>query len=168
MNDILEKVKREEISFIDLMFSDLYGQMKCVTISPRELEDCLEDGKWFDGSSVEGFTRIHESDMLLIPDPSTYIMLPWPRHGKNAARIICDAYEPDRKPFEGAPRNILRRVSEKAREKGLERIELEVFKSNESAIGLYKKVGFEVEGEKKKARKLDNAYDDLVNMSLFI
>jgi glutamine synthetase len=92
--------------------------LKCVTISPRELEDCLEDGKWFDGSSVEGFTRIHESDMLLIPDPSTYIKLPWPRHGKNAARIICDAYEPDRTPFEGAPRNILRRVSSKSEENG--------------------------------------------------
>jgi glutamine synthetase len=116
--DILEKVKKEDISFIDLMFSDLSGQLKCVTISPRELEDCLEHGKWFDGSSVEGFTRIHESDMLLIPDPSTYIMLPWPRHGKNAARIICDAYEPDRSPFEGAPRNILRRISDIAKEKG--------------------------------------------------
>jgi glutamine synthetase len=118
LNDALDKVKREKISFIDLMFSDLYGQLKCVTISPRELEDCLKDGKWFDGSSVEGFTRIHESDMLLIPDPSTYIKLPWPRHGKNAARIICDAYEPDRKPFEGAPRNILRRIFNKAEKKG--------------------------------------------------
>ncbi|MHA2433843.1 MAG: glutamine synthetase beta-grasp domain-containing protein, partial [Candidatus Thorarchaeota archaeon] len=100
--DILERVEREEISFIDLMFSDLYGQLKCVTISPRELGDCLEYGKWFDGSSVEGFTRIHESDMLLLPDPTTYIMLPWPRHGKNAARIICDVHEPDKVPFEGA------------------------------------------------------------------
>ena len=117
-SEILKIVNQEDISFIDLMFSDLYGQLKCVTISPRELEDSLDDGKWFDGSSVEGFTRIHESDMLLIPDPSTYIKLPWPRHGKNAARIICDAYEPDRKPFEGAPRNILRRVSGKAEENG--------------------------------------------------
>jgi len=115
---IIERVNRNEISFIDLMFSDLSGQLKCVTISPRELENCLEHGKWFDGSSVEGFTRIHESDMLLIPDPTTYIMLPWPRHGRNAARIICDVCEPNKTPFEGAPRNILRRISEISEAKG--------------------------------------------------
>ena len=115
---ILERVMEEEVSFIDLMFSDLSGQLKCVTISPRELENCFKHGKWFDGSSVEGFTRIHESDMLLIPDPSTYIMLPWPRHGRNAARIICDVHEPDKALFEGAPRNILRRVFERAEAKG--------------------------------------------------
>ncbi|MHA2027320.1 MAG: glutamine synthetase family protein [Candidatus Thorarchaeota archaeon] len=117
-SQMLERVKKEEISFIDLMFSDLSGQLKCVTISPRELEVCLEHGKWFDGSSVEGFTRIHESDMLLIPDPSTYIKLPWPRDGRNAARIICDVYEPDKVPFDGAPRNILRRIVEKTNAKG--------------------------------------------------
>ncbi len=116
--EMLERVKREEISFIDLMFSDLSGQLKCVTISPRELESCLEHGKWFDGSSVEGFTRIHESDMLLVPDSETYIQLPWPRHGKNAARIICDVHEPEKTPFEGAPRNILRRVSKRAKDNG--------------------------------------------------
>ncbi|MHA2164183.1 MAG: glutamine synthetase beta-grasp domain-containing protein [Candidatus Thorarchaeota archaeon] len=115
---ILERVKQEEISFIDLMFSDISGQLKCVTISPRELVNCFEHGKWFDGSSVEGYTRIHESDMLLIPDPTTYIMLPWPRHGKNAARIICDVHDPDRHPFEGAPRNILKRIAKKADDKG--------------------------------------------------
>ena len=117
-HEILARVEHEEISFIDLMFSDLYGQLKCVTIAPRELADCLENGKWFDGSSVEGFTRIHESDMLLLPDPTTYIILPWPRHGKNAARIICDVHEPDRVAFEGAPRNILKRVYKKAEDKG--------------------------------------------------
>ncbi|UCH04008.1 MAG: glutamine synthetase [Candidatus Thorarchaeota archaeon] len=116
--EVLERVEHEEISFIDLMFSDLYGQLKCVTISPRELADCLEYGKWFDGSSVEGFTRIHESDMLLLPDPTTYIKLPWPRHGKNAARIICDVHEPEKVPFKGAPRNILKRIYKKAEKKG--------------------------------------------------
>lgn len=115
---ILESVKQEEISFIDLMFSDISGQLKCVTVSPRELVNCFEHGKWFDGSSVEGFTRIHESDMLLIPDPTTFIILPWPRHGKNAARIICDVRDPDRQPFEGAPRNILKRITKKAEDKG--------------------------------------------------
>ena len=116
--EILKTVEQDEIDFIDLMFSDLYGNLKSVTISPRELEDCLNNGKWFDGSSVEGFTRIHESDMLLVPDSSTYLRLPWPRGGKNVARIICDVHEPHKDPFAGDPRFILKRILEKAREKG--------------------------------------------------
>jgi glutamine synthetase len=116
--EIIERVKDEKVDFIDLMFSDLSGRLKSVTISPRELEDCLDNGKWFDGSSVEGFTRIHESDMLLILDPSTYILLPWPRDEKNVARIICDVHEPGKTPFAGDPRQVLKRIQEKAREKG--------------------------------------------------
>jgi len=115
---ITERVKSERVEFIDLMFSDLSGRLKSVTISPRELEDCLDNGKWFDGSAVEGFTRIHESDMLLILDPSTYILLPWPRDEKNVARIICDVHEPGKTPFAGDPRHVLKRIQEKAREKG--------------------------------------------------
>ena len=115
---ILERVKNEKVDFVDLMFSDLSGRLKSVTISPRELGDCLENGKWFDGSSVEGFTRIHESDMLLVLDPSTYILLPWPRDEKNVARIICDVHEPGKAPFAGDPRQVLKRVWEKARERG--------------------------------------------------
>ncbi len=115
---IIQKVKSEKIEFIDLMFSDLFGNLKNVTISPRELRDCLDNGKWFDGSSIEGFRRIHESDMLLIPDLSTYILLPWLRNGKNVARLMCDVHDPDRTPFAGDPRHILRHVEEKAKEKG--------------------------------------------------
>jgi glutamine synthetase len=115
---IIQKVKSQKIEFIDLMFSDLFGGLKNVTISPRELRDCLDNGKWFDGSSIEGFRRIHESDMLLIPDLSTYILLPWLRDGKNVARMICDVYDPGKKPFAGDPRHILKRVQEKAKEKG--------------------------------------------------
>ncbi|MBS7628075.1 glutamine synthetase [Candidatus Bathyarchaeota archaeon] len=115
---VIRAVKNDEIAFIDLIFTDLPGQMKNVTISPRELEDCIESGKWFDGSSVEGFTRIHESDMLLIPDLSTYVRLPWLRDGKRAARIICDVYDPDGKPFSGDPRYILKRAVAKAGEMG--------------------------------------------------
>jgi len=115
---ILQEVQHDKIEFIDLMFCDLYGNLKSVTISPRELEDCLDNGKWFDGSSVEGFTRIHESDMLLVPDLSTYLRLPWPRGDKNVARIICDVHEPTKNPFAGDPRYILKRVLEKAQSKG--------------------------------------------------
>ena len=135
--DLLEKVKREKIEFIDLMFSDLSGRLKSVTISPRELEDCLNDGKWFDGSSKEGFTRIHESDMMLILDLTTYILLPWPRNGKKVARLICDVYDPDNKPFAGDPRYTLKRVQEKARENGYfyhvgPEIEFFLFRSKEN------------------------------------
>lgn len=115
---LLETVEHDNIEFIDLMFSDLYGNLKSVTISPRELEDCLNDGKWFDGSSVQGFTRIHESDMLLIPDTTTYIRLPWLRGEKNVARIICDVHEPSKHPFMGDPRYILKRALKKAEKEG--------------------------------------------------
>ncbi|MDH5437314.1 MAG: glutamine synthetase family protein [Candidatus Bathyarchaeota archaeon] len=134
---IVQKVKSEKIEFIDLMFSDLFGGLKNVTISPRELRDCLDSGKWFDGSSIEGFRRVHESDMLLIPDLSTYILLPWLRDGRNVARLICDVYEPDETPFAGDPRHILRRVQEKAKEKGYfyyvgPEIEFFLFRSKEN------------------------------------
>ena len=115
---IIEAVEKDEISFIDLMFCDLYGNLKNVTISTRELEDCLENGKWFDGSSVEGFTRIHESDMLLVPDESTYLRLPWPRYNKNVARIICDVHEPSKNHFRGDPRYVLKRILQKAKNQG--------------------------------------------------
>jgi glutamine synthetase len=116
--ELLEKVKREKVEFIDLMFSDLSGRLKSVTISPRELRDCLDHGKWFDGSSIEGFTRIHESDMMLIPDLSTYILLPWLRDEKKVARLICDVYDPSNTPFPGDPRYIIKRVQEKAARRG--------------------------------------------------
>ena len=135
--EIIDKVKREKVEFIDLMFFDLSGRLKSVTISPRELVECLDNGKWFDGSSIEGFTRIHESDMMLIPDPLTYILLPWPRDEKNAARMICDVHDPDKNPFVGDPRYILKRVQEKAEEKGYfyyvgPEIEFFLFRSKEN------------------------------------
>jgi glutamine synthetase len=134
---ILQSVERDNVGFIDLMFCDLYGNLKSVTISPRELEDCLENGKWFDGSSVEGFTRIHESDMLLVPDITTYLPLPWPRGDKNVARMVCDVHEPSKKHFGGDPRYILKRVLEKAHNKGYfyyvgPEIEFFLFRSKEN------------------------------------
>jgi len=116
--EVMERVKGDGVAFIDLMFTDILGQLKSVTISPRELEDSLKHGKWFDGSSIEGFTRIHESDMVLVPDVSTYVILPWLRDGKRAARIICDVKEPGMTPFEGDPRYILKRLVAKASEMG--------------------------------------------------
>ena len=134
---IIQKVKNEKIEFIDFMFSDMFGHLKNVTISPRELDDCLDHGKWFDGSSIEGFTRIHESDMMLIPDLSTYIPLPWLRNGKKVARIICDVYDPGKTPFVGDPRYVLKRLEEKAKKKGYfyhvgPELEFFLFKSKEN------------------------------------
>ena len=134
---ILQKVERDKIEFIDLMFCDLYGNLKSVTISPRELKECLDHGQWFDGSSVEGFTRIHESDMLLVPDLDTYLRLPWPRDEKNVARIICDVHEPNKNLFVGDPRNILKRILEKAQKNGYlynvgPEIEFFLFRSKEN------------------------------------
>jgi len=134
---ILQTIEQDKIDFIDLMFCDLYGNLKNVTISPRELEDCLDNGKWFDGSSVEGFTRIHESDMLLVPDVFTYLRLPWLRGDKNVARIICDVHEPSKAPFVGDPRYILKRVLKKADDKGYlyyvgPEIEFFLFRSKEN------------------------------------
>jgi glutamine synthetase len=134
---IIQKVKNEKIEFIDLMFSDMFGHLKNVTISPRELDACLDDGKWFDGSSIEGFTRIHESDMMLIPDLATYIPLPWSRNGKKVARIICDVYDPGKTPFVGDPRYVLKRLEEKAKKKGYfyhvgPELEFFLFKSKEN------------------------------------
>jgi len=135
--EIIKKVEREKIEFIDLMFSDLSGSLKSVTISPRELRDCLDNGKWFDGSSIEGFTRIHESDMMLILDLPTYILLPWLRNERKVSRIICDVYNPDNTPFLGDPRYALKRVQDKAKEKGYfynvgPEIEFFLFKSKEN------------------------------------
>ena len=134
--EIIERVKKEKVEFIDLMFSDLSGRLKSVTISPRELDDCLDNGKWFDGSSIEGFTRIHESDMLLIPDPSTYLLLPWPRDQKKVARMICDVHEPGKTSFAGDPRHVLKRIRKKAEDEGFSynvgpEIEFFLFKSKE-------------------------------------
>ncbi len=134
---IIEKVKRDKVEFMDFMFSDLSGRLKSVTISPRELRDCLDNGKWFDGSSIEGFTRIHESDMLLVPDSTTYILLPWPRDEKNVARMICDVHEPGKTPFVGDPRYLLKRTQQKAIEKGYSyyvgpEIEFFLFRSKEN------------------------------------
>ena len=134
---ILKNIERDKIEFIDLMFSDLYGKLKSVTISPRELENCIDNGKWFDGSSIQGFTRIHESDMLLIPDTSTYVRLPWLRGDKNVARIICDVHEPSKNPFAGDPRYTLKCILEKAEKNGYSyhvgpEIEFFLFRSNEN------------------------------------
>lgn len=115
--EVLEKSKQDNVKFVQLQFTDLHGMIKSVTIPIEKLAESLEKGTWFDGSSIEGFTRIAESDMYLKPDPETYAVLPWE---KDTARFICDVYMPDGKPFEGDPRYILKKVMKEAEGLGYE------------------------------------------------
>jgi len=115
---ILEQAKEDRVKYIHLQFTDILGIPKDVVIPTEQLPNALEKGVWFDGSSIEGFARIAESDQLLIPDIKTYCTLPWSPADDKAARIICDVHKPDLQPFAGDPRYILRRIMIKAKEKG--------------------------------------------------
>ncbi len=117
--DILKLVKQHKIKFVRLWFTDVLGFLKGFAITVDELEGALEEGMGFDGSSIEGFARIEESDMIARPDPETFAVIPW-RAGDDHAvgRMFCDIYEPGGKPFEGDPRNVLKRNLAKAKEKG--------------------------------------------------
>ncbi|MHC4418879.1 MAG: type I glutamate--ammonia ligase [Planctomycetota bacterium] len=117
---VLEQVKKDEIKFITLQFTDLLGVTKEVIIPVEQLEGALSDGVWFDGSSIEGFARIQESDLFLKPDTATYAVVPWLSENGKSARLICDIYRPDGGAFEGDPRFILKRAVDAAAEKGFE------------------------------------------------
>jgi len=117
-DDVLERVKSNDVKFVDLQFTDLQGVVKSVTIPVDQLEASLTEGTWFDGSSIEGFARICESDMFLKPDPTTYAKIPWKAESKGTARLICDVYKEDGTPFEGDPRYILKKVMREAEEMG--------------------------------------------------
>ncbi len=116
--DILRIVKEEDIKFIRLQFTDIFGQLKNVAVPVSQLKRVLDDGAMFDGSCIEGFVRIQESDQYLRPDLDSFVILPWrPQLGK-VARFICDVYTPAGVPFEGDPRYILRKVLAEAAEMG--------------------------------------------------
>ena len=117
---ILEQAKQDNIKFITLQFTDLLGVIKEVIIPVEELEGALTDGVWFDGSSIEGFARIQESDLFLKPDTATYAVVPWLAQDGVTARFICDIYRADGKPFEGDPRYILKQAAAEATKQGLE------------------------------------------------
>ncbi|MGN0277529.1 MAG: type I glutamate--ammonia ligase [Hominisplanchenecus sp.] len=116
--DVLRLVQEEDVEFIRLQFTDMFGTLKNVAITSSQLEKALDNKCMFDGSSIEGFVRIEESDMYLYPDLDTLVIFPWrPQQGK-VARLICDVYRPNGQPFEGDPRYILKRVLEKAKNMG--------------------------------------------------
>ncbi|AUJ30890.1 MAG: type I glutamate--ammonia ligase [Liquorilactobacillus hordei] len=117
-DDIRKIAKDENVKFLRLMFTDLYGVIKNVEVPISQLEKLLDDKLMFDGSSIDGFVRIEESDMWLYPDLSTWMIFPWgSEHGK-VARVICEVYNADRTPFTGDPRNNLIRVLDEMKELG--------------------------------------------------
>jgi len=116
--DILFRVQEDNIKFIALQFTDVTGAVKSVDIPVSKLEDALDEGVWFDGSSVEGFARIQESDMRLVIDPDTYAVLPWSREEIKRARFFCDIHQMDGQPFSGNPRNVLKNVLSRIKYKG--------------------------------------------------
>src|SRR5579885_3571039 len=116
---ILERAEREKVKFMRLQFTDILGTIKNVEIPDRQFEDALDGKIMFDGSSIEGFVRIEESDMLLRPDYSTFRIFPLAgTTGEKVARMICDVYTPDGEPFAGDPRGCLKKVIAMAAEKG--------------------------------------------------
>jgi len=108
--DVLEQVVEDGVKFVCLQFTDVTGAVKSVDIPVQRLALAMEEGVWFDGSSVEGFARIQESDMRLVLDAATYAVLPWSEPERRRARIFCDIYCPDGTPFVGDPRGVLKRV----------------------------------------------------------
>ncbi|MBD3260329.1 MAG: glutamine synthetase [Candidatus Altiarchaeales archaeon] len=116
---VLKKAQDDGVKFVNLQFTDLFGSIKNVTITIEQLEDSLNKGTWFDGSSIEGFARIHESDMYLMPDPDTYALIPWEKGDEKLARFICDVYTPNGEPYSSDPRSILKKVLKQAEEMGL-------------------------------------------------
>lgn len=118
--DVLSHVEQHQIKFIDLQFTDILGVVKNTTIPARELPHALADGIWIDGSSIEGFARIAESDMHLRPDAATFAIVPWLKGEEATARLICNVYTPDGQPFQGDPRAVLKRAVDRAAEMGFD------------------------------------------------
>ena len=116
--EVISRVEKDGVKFISLQFTDVNGTVKSVDITPQRLPYALEDGIWFDGSSVEGFARIQESDMRLALDPDTYAVLPWSNTELKRARVFCDIYRPNGEPFEGDPRGTLKRVLKRIEDQG--------------------------------------------------
>lgn len=117
---VLRALEERDVRFVRLWFTDVLGSLKSVAVAPAELEGAFDEGIGFDGSAIEGFARVHESDMLAVPDPSTFQLLPWRGHddGRSTARMFCDIQMPDGSPSYADPRHVLKRILSRAAEKG--------------------------------------------------
>src|SRR5215212_7596873 len=118
--DVLGLVRENDIQFVRLWFTDILGQLKSFAIGVDELEGALSDGMGFDGSSITGFNRIEESDMIAMPDPETFAVLPWRPQDRGVGRMFCDIVTPSREPYEGDPRFVLRRALQRAADMGFD------------------------------------------------
>src|ERR671919_1979728 len=116
--EVLRRVEKEKAEFVLLWFTDLEGHLKSFAITPDELEAALDDGMGFDGSSITGFNAIEESDMVAIPDPETFRIMP--NGGTVVGRMICDIVTPDGNPYDGDPRTVLRRALERMQSMGFD------------------------------------------------
>lgn len=115
-DDIFEAIEKHDVRFVRLWFTDILGQLKSFAITRRELEGAFDEGMGFDGSSIQGFARIDESDMLAKPDPATFQIVPWRPKEHTVARMFCDILQPDGTPYEGDPRYVLKRNLERLKE----------------------------------------------------
>jgi glutamine synthetase len=116
--EMLEHIEADKVKYISLQFTDVTGTVKSLDVPVYQIAGALQNGIWFDGSSVEGFARIQESDMHLRLDPDTYAVLPWTPVDMRRARVFCDIYQPDGEPFAGDPRGLLKRTMAKLKERG--------------------------------------------------
>jgi glutamine synthetase len=138
---VYRQIKEQNVKFIRMWFTDILGFLKSFSVRVEELDRAFEEGLGFDGSSVEGFVRIDESDMIARPDPSTYSIIPWRPMDHATAKMFCDIHWPDGRPFEGDPRYVLKQNLRKAAEKGFTcnvgpELEYFYFKSEEEVIPL--------------------------------
>jgi len=117
-DEVFEAIEGYDVKFVRMWFTDILGQLKSFAITPRELEGAFEEGMGFDGSSIQGFARIDESDMLAKPDPTTFQIVPWRPKENAVARMFCDILQPDGSPYEGDPRYILKRNLERLKKEG--------------------------------------------------
>src|SRR5450432_1578049 len=115
---VLRTVEERGVRFVRLWFTDVLGSLKSFAITPAELESALEEGMTFDGSSIQGYSRVQESDMLAVPDPNTFEIVPWRGDDAPVARMFCDIQNLSGEPFDGDPRYVLKRNLDRAREKG--------------------------------------------------
>ena len=119
-DDVKALVDEHAIRFIRFWFTDILGQLKSFSINAAELDDAFEGGMGFDGSSITGFNAIEESDMVAMPDPATFAVLPWRPEAQGVGRMFCDVLTPERTPYEGDPRHVLRRALERAKAMGFD------------------------------------------------
>ncbi len=138
---VLQSCRDHDIKFIRLWFTDILGSLKSFAITVEELEEALDEGKTFDGAAIEGFARIDESDMIAMPDPATFTILPWRPRERGVARMFCDIQHPDGTPFDGDSRFVLKRQLRRAADLGFTfyvapELEFFYFKSSDATDGL--------------------------------